>query len=163
MEDNKENAEKAVTKPINNILLPDDQDYLITRMGTENYNKRINLTFRSPRKREGSIISIIETTSINLEDLNALRLEEIDGQVFVVNDAIHSDLHQNRIKLSVCSTDIGFRIIQSMINEYKPEIPKSNNDARNQDYLFDRISSVIGLACAVLVCTAVATWLFSHA
>jgi hypothetical protein len=149
---------------LGNILLPSDADFIITRVGSE-FSSRINITHRCPRRIGGTHIELIATTSLDAMRLSGLRVEEIDGQYFVIND--QPSIHEEQIRFTVTSEEIGHQIIKAVIDEFAPSIAdgnrKDNLDLPEEYWRINQIavefSPLIMISCAVLLTLSASYWL----
>jgi hypothetical protein len=150
-------------KVASNILLPDDKQFLITRVG-KNFSKDINITYRWPRMIGDAVVLLVATSTLNASKLNKLRLEEIDGHHFVVNDSQYDAL-----KICVESEDVGHQIIKAIIDEFadnqesKDEAPKDDLDLPERYWRFNKIAEefapLIFVFCGVLLSISASFWL----
>lgn len=149
---------------LGNILLPSDTDFIITRTGSE-FSSRINITHRCPRRVGGTHIELIATTSLDAVRLSGLRVEEIDGQFFVINDQLSK--HEDPVRFTVTSEEIGHQIIKAVINEFAPGTTdgnrKDNLDLPEEYWRINQIaeefSPLIMISCAVLLTLSASFWL----
>lgn len=158
-----------------NILLPNDVPFLITRIGNS-HSSELNLTYRCPRKLNGEERFLIATTTINASNLRNIRLEELDGQFFITNEASFGE----PLQFTVESEDVGHLIIKSIIDEFAPE-PEPDlqdseisisaaNDKQKDDLdvpkkywrinkIAEEFSPLIMISCAVLLSLSASFWL----
>jgi hypothetical protein len=149
---------------LGNILLPCDADFIITRVGSE-FSSRINITHRCPRRVGGTHIELIATTSLDAMRLSGLRVEKIDGQYFVIND--QPSKHEDQIRFTVTSEEIGHQIIKAVIDEFAPSTTKGNrkdNLDLPEEYwrinqIAEEFSPLIMISCAVLLTLSASFWL----
>ncbi len=147
-----------------NILLPRDADFIITRVGSE-FSSKINITHRCPRSVGGTKIDLIATTSLDAMRLSGLRVEEINGQYFVIND--QQSKHEDPIRFTVSTEEIGHQIIKAIINEFAPnstDRKKTDELGLPEEYLrinqiAEQFTPLIMISCAVLLSLSASIWL----
>jgi len=134
-----------------NVLLPNNLKYLITRTGSD-YSYNLNITHRCPRKTGGTVVMLIATTSLDARSLSNLRVEELDGQYFVVNDSLFK--HGDQTKFIVENEAVGHLIINAIIKEFARE--KSANDDLK---VLQEYAPLIMMSCAVILSLSASFWL----
>ncbi len=148
------------------VLLPKDVDCLITR-NDYSYSDLLNITYRSPRKIGGSISSLVSVTTLKADELNGLRVEELDGQIFIVSDQKGS---RDGVKICVMSADIGYKIIKEILKKTETK----RTDASIEDSVLPKKYKVvnstlieflptISIACGVLLSLTASILMLSNA
>ncbi len=145
------------------VLLPKGCDFLVTRIGNS-YSTKINITRQCPKRTGDKNAILVATTTMDAEKLLNLRLEEIDGQYVILNDA--DSTFVDPIRFSVYSEEIGHRIIKAIIDKVSPRSDRYEQDSLDVPIkylrvakLADKLGSLITISCAVLLSLSVSFWL----
>lgn len=152
-----ENNVNYSASAVGETLLPTDKDFLITRLSNDKFSTKINITYRSPRTIESQLK--ICTSTIDVGELNNLRLEEFDGEYFIKNDSDRD--YKDNLLLKVESENIGHRIVSAIINEFTEEdadlgVPEQYLRANE---IITKFAPSLTLSCVVLVCFSLSFWL----
>lgn len=147
------------------LLLTKGQDFKITPLNGS-YELIAAITYRSPRGTGEASALVVTTSTMHPLDLNKLRVEEIDGQHFVVNDP--SKDNREAIRLCVESDRIGQGIIAQLIASYTDHAKSNAKNAHSLDAssdlwrwnsLAEQLAPLVISACAVLLSASGSIWL----
>ncbi len=144
-----------------NILLPEDKDFIITRTN-DDYQKKVNVTCRWPRKLGDATVLLVSTSTIAANALNRLRVEEVDGQFFVVNDTLSS--HEQPTRFCVESEKVGHSIIKAIITEHSSKKITKDDLGIDRKYwklnkIAEEFSALIFTVCGITLTFAASFWL----
>lgn len=146
-----------------NMLLADGRDFMLSRV-KQGYSERLCVTYRSPREVKGQQVFVIQTDTIDALSLMGLRVEELDGRHFVIND--ENLTHVQTQKLCVENEEVGQRMIRAIIEEIRPFnevsgqklsgiVPQKVVVAHNVVKAF---AESILLSCAVILTISASYW-----
>lgn len=147
------------------LLLTKGQDFKVTPL-KGSYDWIAAITYRSPRGTGEARSLVVTTSTMNPTDLNKLRVEEVDGQHFVVNDP--SKDNREAIRLCVESDRIGQGIIAQLIATYTDHSKANAKNADSLDFssdlwrlnnLAEQFLPLVITACLVLLSVSGSTWL----
>ena len=151
-----------IEKP-SNILLPEDKDFLLSPLDGD-YEKKVNVTYRWPRKIGNTTVMLVSTSTISVVGLNRLRVEEVDGQYFVVNEPLKD--YNETTRFCVVSESVGHAIIKAIIELYQKKPTKITKDDLDIDQRYwklnkiaEEFSALIFTACGVTLTLSAAFWL----
>ncbi len=148
-------------------LLGPDEDFLITGTG-KSFTSRVNVTYRKPIDIDGVIVPVEVTTLVRVGEMENLRLESLDGNIYVL-----SDDKDNAISLHVENERIGRALIRALVierNDPYEEISKKHvervterlglnkNLADYQEFLVAYAPS-IAILCSMAMTLSVCVWL----
>jgi len=96
-------------------LLEEGQAFKLTPIGEGSYDVgKVALTWRWPRaKSDGQITSVISTTVVNARNLHKARVEEIDGQYFLISEPTKD--FEREIRLCIQDERVGSEILSALI------------------------------------------------
>lgn len=163
----KEGVLQEANESVSNILLPEDKDFLITH--NKSGDNDLNITYRCPRKVGDMVVPLIATTTLKAGALNNFRVEEMDGQHFVVNDP--KDNYYKPTRFSVMSEQVGHAIQKAVLEEVSKKQEESLQKKEHFDKLglsdehwrinkiAEEFAPLIFTASAVLLALSASFWL----
>lgn len=97
------------------VLLEADQDFrMVPITGQYSDDSNVAVTWRWPRVKDGNLTAVISTAIINAQKLHKIRVEEIDGQYFLINEPTNT--LEKEIRLCVESERVGSEMIRALID-----------------------------------------------
>ncbi len=156
------NMEIRTKENMDSYILPDDKDFVISRVDSKYDNDELNVTYRWPRQFDNSTVMLVSTTTIKARALNKFRVEEIDGQFFVINDVKHN--FEEQIKFCVQSKKVGMEIIRAIVEEFKVKEPlRTDLGVHSELYRYNRIAKELGAlisaGCGIALTFSACIWL----
>lgn len=96
-------------------LLEEGQAFKLTPVGERSYDVgKVALTWRWPRaKNDGHVTSVVSTTIVNARNLHKARVEEIDGQYFLISEPTKD--YEHEIRLCIQDERVGSEILSALI------------------------------------------------
>lgn len=96
------------------VLLGADQDFrMVPITGKYSDDGNVAVTWRWPRVKDGNLTAVISTAVVNAQKMHKLRVEEIDGQHFLINEPANN--YEKEIRLCVESERVGSEMIRALI------------------------------------------------
>ena len=102
------------TVAVTDSLLAEDQAFKLTPVkGQYSDDGRVALTWRWPRTKEGHVSTVVTTATLNARKMLKLRVEEINGQFFLINEP--TTTYDEEVRLCIENECVGAEIIQALI------------------------------------------------
>lgn len=154
------NKDVADTGCVDSLLLPEGTDFLITRIGG-GYSDELNVTYRWPRQFGETTVLLVATNTIKARALNKFRVEEIDGQFFVINDVKVN--YEEQTKFCVESREVGMAIIKAVVETFAcKELTQSQLPIQPQYYRYNQIAkefnSLIFTGLSIVLTFSASVW-----